>query len=525
MECCPVRLRLSALLVAIAVTAVMAPAAAKAEAGPTVEDGLVLVSFDGTPIVATLMLPAGASAKDPVPAILSTHGWGGTRQRDPEAGTIGRLVDRGYAVLTWDSRGFGQSGGEAGPGGPPEVADARMLIDYLAERPEIALDRPGDPKVGWVGGSNAGGVQFNTAAVDRRVDAIAPEISWGHLPQNLIPNGVPKLAWDTLLYGAGAAGAGSGGLDSPAGPQTGVYAHQIHLGTAQINSTQQLTSEVSLWFGERSTTIRSGQITAPTLITQGTIDTLFPLEDAFANYRNLVRAGTPVKLVTYCAGHTVAGCTYGKGDANDSKTGEPVWQDRIVAWMDRWVKGLDVATGPQVEWQAQDGRYRGAPSWPLPRTDVVTAETFATGQLVGPGPGGGDGPANGAPAPDSELGFSAVRAVVLAADTSTRAVVGIPSVVLDGATQGVNADVFLELVDVAPDGTRVTVDDQTMPARFGNGTHRRTVALHGVSWLVEPGHSLELEVTTGSTQYAVPRTGPFSVSFDVTASLPVSRNP
>ncbi len=515
---------LAALLAAVLVVPAAAgakPKVAVEPAPPRIEDRIIIRSYDGTPIVATLMLPGDASATSRVPAILETHGWGGSRRTTP-SGTVGRLLERGYAILTWDSRGFGDSGGEAGPGGTPEVRDAQALLDYLAARPEILTDAPGDPRVGWVGGSNAGGVQLNTAAVDRRVDAIAPEIAWGDLVQNLVPNGVPKQTWDTLLYGAGAAGAAAGGLDSPASPQTGVYAEQIHRGNVEINTTQQLSSEVSQWFAERSTTIRSGNITAPTLLVQGSIDTLFPLEDAFDNYANVKAAGTPVKLMAYCSGHTIAGCKYGTKGASDSATGAPVWQDRIVAWMDRWVKGDRTAdTGPEVEWQARDGRYYGAPSFPLPGTQTVTGATVKTGTLAGPGATGGDGVANGAPAPAEELGRTAARAVVLPATNTVREVVGVPSVTVTGTVTGVAANVFFELVNVAPDGKRVTLDDQTMPLRLGNGAHRQTIDLHGVAWRLEPGHALELEVTTGSAQYAAPRFGPYSVSLDVTPQLPV----
>ncbi len=98
--------------------------AVDAQAAPTIEDDIVVRSADGTPIVATLMLPEGASEEAPVPAVIGTHGWGGTRSTAP-SGLTQRLIDDGYAILTWDSRGFGESGGEANVGAPGfEVEDA-----------------------------------------------------------------------------------------------------------------------------------------------------------------------------------------------------------------------------------------------------------------------------------------------------------------------------------------------------------------------------------------------------------------
>jgi predicted acyl esterase len=101
----------------------------------------------------------------------------------------------------------------------------------------------------------------------------------------------------------------------------------------------------------------------------------------------------------------------------------------------------------------------------------------------------------------------------------------VPQVQLTGSVTGVRGFVFLEMVDVAPDGTRVTVDNQVMPASLAGGAVDQTVAPHGIAWRLEPGHVLELEITTGSTQYSIPRTGPYAVSLSAAASLPVSPAP
>ncbi|MGI8940564.1 MAG: hypothetical protein ACR2H7_01525 [Actinomycetota bacterium] len=46
-------------------------------------------------------------------------------------------------------------------------------------------------------------MQLNTAAVDKRIDALVPEISWGNLVRDLLPGGVLKQTWDLILYGGG----------------------------------------------------------------------------------------------------------------------------------------------------------------------------------------------------------------------------------------------------------------------------------------------------------------------------------
>jgi ABC-2 type transport system ATP-binding protein len=508
--------------VALAVLALTVDPAA-AEPTYTVEDDIIVESADGTPIVATLMLPAGASSTSPVPAVIGTHGWAGSRSRSP-SGLTARLIDRGYAILTWDSRGFGESGGEANIGAPGfEVEDARALLDYLATRPEILTDGPGDPRVGWIGGSNAGGVQINTAAFDDRVEAIVPEIPWGNLLRDLLPGGVPKQTWDSILYAGGLATGTALGLQSPAGPQTGAFPPQIHQAFAEAAATGTVSEPIREWFDFRSTTRWSPQVETPTLIIQGSVDTLFPLEDGYANFSR-IRGNAPVKLIAYCAGHTLTGCPYPGGSTgypNGSGGQPPLYQDRIVAWLDRFVKGLGADTGPRVEWQAQDGRYYGALDFPLPGTRWVNGKELETGLLAGPGPGGGDGPADGNPAPQAELGVTAARAKVLGPRETPKAIVGVPRVHLTGSVTGIRGFVFLELVDRAPDGTRVTVDDQVMPVTLEGGSVDLGVRLHGVAWRLEPGHVLELELTTGSAQYSMPRTGPYAVDLSARARLPI----
>jgi ABC-2 type transport system ATP-binding protein len=98
------RSTIAALVTACLMSSMTAAVGAAAE--PKIVDPIVVESFDGTPIVATLMLPAGASRRNRVPVVFQTHGWGGTREQSP-GGFTERLLDNGYAVLTWDSRGYG----------------------------------------------------------------------------------------------------------------------------------------------------------------------------------------------------------------------------------------------------------------------------------------------------------------------------------------------------------------------------------------------------------------------------------
>src|SRR5712691_1248375 len=95
------------LLLATTAALTLIPATAGAY---QIADNQTATSFDGTHIVYTLFMPDNASASNPVPVIMRTHGWGGTRETTA-TGFVKQLLDNGYGVLTWDSRGFGASGG------------------------------------------------------------------------------------------------------------------------------------------------------------------------------------------------------------------------------------------------------------------------------------------------------------------------------------------------------------------------------------------------------------------------------
>src|SRR2546421_198040 len=135
----------------------------------------------------------------------------------------------GWAVLTWTAEGFGRSGGQIHLDSPDwEVRDAQRLIDWLAARPDIRRDAPGDPRVAVVGGSYGGGLALMAAGYDKRIDAIVPSITWNDLGNAFLPEasgagsgaGVFKKVWAGLFFGNGAA-ASAALLPGAAGPARG----------------------------------------------------------------------------------------------------------------------------------------------------------------------------------------------------------------------------------------------------------------------------------------------------------------
>src|SRR4051812_4186492 len=175
---------------------------------------------DAVQLDTTTYLPPGGGR---APAVVLAHGFGSSK--DAVAGEARDLAGRGYVVLTYSARGFGRSTGQIGLDDPRyEVADLSTLLDRLATRDDVQLDGDGDPRVGVAGGSYGGALALLGAAYDKRIDAIAPQITWNSLTAALFPSqngevdggtvaatpqdddaGVYKKLWAGLFFGVGAA--------------------------------------------------------------------------------------------------------------------------------------------------------------------------------------------------------------------------------------------------------------------------------------------------------------------------------
>ena len=280
---------------------------------------------------------------------MMTHGWGGNRETDGNAASLeplgsvgaGPLRRAGFNVLTWDSRGFGQSGGTVTVDFKDnEGRDVQALIDWLAGQPEARLDGPGDPRVGMHGASYAGGIELVAAGIEPRIDAIAPDIAWHSLLSSLYKEETVKGGWSLALYGAGVPTSGLEGAVSPAGVQTGNLDPHITSAFVTGASTGKLSAEDRAWFDSRGPTSLVDRIRVPTLLIQGTADTLFTTGEAIRNYSILRGNGVPAKMLWFCGGH--GACLTGGGEAGHVERA-------VIAWMRRHLAGEPgIDTGPAL---------------------------------------------------------------------------------------------------------------------------------------------------------------------------------
>ena len=298
-----------------------------------------------------------------------THGWGGKREHGPRGSVqrprnagVGALRKAGFNVLTWDSRGFGESGGTVTIDyRTNEGRDVKVLLTGSPRQPEAKLDGRRDPRVGMHGGSYAGGIQFVAAAIDRRIDAIAPSIAWHSLVTSLYRAEIVKGGWSSLLYAGRAERAGS----------TRTSRSAFASGAVGGN----LSAEDRAWFASRGPGALVKRIKVPTLILQGTPDTLFTPSEAIDNYRILRRKRRAAEdAVVLRRPRDVP-------DRRGHRRAPREARGRVAAALRGATK--KVRTGPGFEWLADDAKWRSARSYPPRRGTPVVGEGSGT-LLVSP---------------------------------------------------------------------------------------------------------------------------------------------
>jgi predicted acyl esterase len=144
----------------------------------------VVTMSDGIPIATSLYLPDGTPPAGGWPGVIALHGLNGNRgQLETLAGGV--LSD--YAVLTYDARGHGASGGQVTVDGPREIADLRELFTWFAARQDVRDDR-----IGAWGISYGGGAILRAAVEGVPFAALETVESWTELYSALMPQDLAK---------------------------------------------------------------------------------------------------------------------------------------------------------------------------------------------------------------------------------------------------------------------------------------------------------------------------------------------
>jgi ABC-2 type transport system ATP-binding protein len=541
----PALRRLVALVaLVVAGSALLAGTAAATPAAPTggVRVTEQRIDVPGASLDSTLYLPDVT----PAPAVLVAHGFGGDKTSvDADAR---ELAGRGFVALAWSARGFGASTGQIALDAPDaEVADARALVDWLAARPEVQLDGPGDPRVGVTGGSYGGALSLLLAGYDKRVDALAPVITWNDLTQALFPNaaspapppqdtpahgpfagdGVFKSGWAGVFFSAGLGPAeGTGPLDPTTGrPVTcGRFTAEVCAAYTEAATTGRLSPATADLLRRSSPATVTDRITAPTLLVQGEADTLFGLDQADANARQIAAAGGPVKVIWYSGGH------------DGTPPGDPI-RNEIANWFEFHLAGRGTDPGTGFGYTISSGIRAGsttattrsllAPQYPgLPGTAPLPTQTLPLDgqpQVVLRPAGGNPAAITALPGLGGALGAVGGRVTSLTAELSGQSaqfsttalaaptlVTGAPRVPITvaripGQPAPADATLFAKVYEVTPDGQRALLAGGAAALRLpvpADGTAATaTVALPGLVAPVEAGNKLLVSISTTDQAY------------------------
>jgi ABC-2 type transport system ATP-binding protein len=510
-----------------------------------------------------------------VPAILTTNGFGGSKDDQAGLGRVGAAHD--YAVLSYSGLGFGGSGCKISLDDPSyDGVAGRQLVSFLGGEPGIATDSDGkpytvdfvrtdavahdgrhhayDPRVGMVGGSYGGQIQFAIASVDPRLDTIIPIITWNDLSYSLAPNntafthgvtyradtpGTEKVDWVSAFFGLGIVDGLQGARVDPARlvgcPN---FLTEACVAKAELDAGGFATQDVIDFARHASVESYMHRIRIPTLLAQGEADTLFNLNESVATYRALKAQGTPVKMIWQSWGHSNG--TAAKGEfSEDDNTLQTYEGQRFFAWFDHYLNGASVPTGPGFafyrDWVPFSGagpdtvQYATAPSYPagttrtlyLSGSDALVADSAqvrsgsASYQNVGGGVPtsysetsavqGSQVPDESTPPRDAPGTFAAWTSKPLKGQVD---VAGLPRLRVHLSAVGAASSppaaqllLFAKLYDVAPDGSIDLVHRLISPVRVSDLSKAVPITLPGIVHRFGKGHRLQLVLAATDAAY------------------------
>ena len=536
-------------------------------------------------IDADLYRPHSAGPDHRVPAILTTNGFGGSKA--DQAGIGRAFAQRGYTVLSYTGLGFPDSGCKISLDDPGvDGVAAKSLVTFLGGGSSAAYDSanlggvpagPGtltvdfttlddaathDPRVGMIGGSYGGQIQFATAAVDDRVDTLVPLITWNDLRYSLAPNntsftagttyagsnpGTQKVGWVSLFFGVGIAdGITGASIDPTRNVGCPNFVLEACRAKATLDTLGFPTDDTYRLTDRVSVAHYLDDVEVPTFLIQGQNDTLFNLQEAVATYRGLKERGVEVSMAWQSWGHSGgangnSGAAPGELDLSGADIEGTYLGRRIKDWFDHHLKGTTADAGPEFayfrDWVDYSGSaepaYGTADSYPVGtrQTWYLSAadELVPSRAAVLPGSKSWSNPGGGAFASYSEVSalegavdlpddvttpsdapgtFGAWTTHALSAPTT---IVGAPTLDVRfespvvAATQATGPagqlQVFAKMYDVAPDGTQTLVHKLISPVRVADVTQPLRIELPAVVHRVEAGHRIRLVLASTDAAY------------------------
>lgn len=186
--------------------------------------GFLASAVDGARLDVTVQVPE--SAPTPVPLVVVVHGYGGSKSSSGDI--VAPLLDAGYAVLRYSTRGFGDSWGQVNLADlNAEIGDLHSMIAQVVDVTELGINADA---IAVAGASYGGGHSW--------LAALEPTFATpgGRLAH--IRTVVPIAAWSDLVYALMPNGREREGIDHPGGLKltyvNGLYASGLRKDPARL---------------------------------------------------------------------------------------------------------------------------------------------------------------------------------------------------------------------------------------------------------------------------------------------------
>ncbi|GLQ32526.1 CocE/NonD family hydrolase [Litoribrevibacter albus] len=307
----------------------------------TVNDDIVVTSFDGVELTANVLVPT--TGEESYPAIIFINSWSlDEYEYIPQAA---KLAEQGYVVLSYATRGFGESTGEINTAGPKDMIDFSRMIDWLLANTPADAER-----IGVSGISYGSGISLLGAAHDSRVSAVVAMSTWGDLVESLYAQETPRLIW--------------GGLLTLLGELTGNPEEDIAKNYGNLIVHKNIPETLEWAYGRSAVTYVDilNARNVPIYIANNFGDNLFQPNQALALYEKL----TTPKRIDLSQGMHASAELWGLINADKDHY---LWTN-TQRWFDRYLKGeqngIDQESAFNVEPKYANDQYEQLEQWPSP---------------------------------------------------------------------------------------------------------------------------------------------------------------
>lgn len=524
--------------------------------------GFLPSAADGTLLDATVLVPHDGG---PHPLVVLVHGYAGSKSSSGDIAL--RLLDAGYAVLRYSTRGFGGSWGQVNlVDVHAEVADLRSMVGQVVDHTGLRLNADA---VAVAGASYGGGHSWlalieptwtSPSGTPVRLRTVVPIAPWTDLLYSLIPNGRERRSIDRpgglkLSYVNGLYASGIRESVERPYPNYPDYLIAWHAWMNAVEPTEidpvfrqiedGLAGYRSIWWQFDFWRSAASQ-RVPIFQVQGFTDDLFPLPEAKRMLLALKAVDPTYPITSYFGdlGHPRA----------SNKPGETEYVlDLIQAWLDWYLKGIGTEpahvihaaiTRPKSE-AFDPANVITVSSWEMLAADQVSRTFDGEAVLVNPvgDPMAGfmwdplvmTGAAELEPylstppsSPTDPLSLATYAVPVSElGDGGSVLIAGQPIVSLRASTASYRVQLNVRLFEVAADGSEQLITRGTYTLDSGTpgvplGEVDVAIFTYGNLWRMPADAMLRLEITNLDSPYITPSRVPSVTTIsDVRLIVPV----